>query len=77
MCKVLQQALGVVDGGMQLNVRVLPLAIQIFSTQRATMTRAEMEAEIRSGGERSNIRSSQHFVQLSGNKAETDVRVQL
>lgn len=39
--KVLQQALSVVDGGVQLRIWGLPLAIQVFSTQRTTMTRAE------------------------------------
>lgn len=32
MCQVLQQALSVVDGGVQLRTGVLPLAIQVFST---------------------------------------------
>lgn len=32
MCQVLQQALSVVDGGVQLWTGVLPLAIQVFST---------------------------------------------
>ncbi|KAF3851157.1 hypothetical protein F7725_012929 [Dissostichus mawsoni] len=41
VCKVLQQALSVVDGGVELKVGILPLAIQILSTQRTTMTTAE------------------------------------
>lgn len=41
VCKVLQQALSVVDGGVEIKVGILPLAIQILSTQRTTMTTAE------------------------------------
>lgn len=41
LCKVLQQALSVVDGGVELRIGILPLTIQIFSTQGTTMTTAE------------------------------------
>lgn len=40
VCKVLQQALSVVDGGVELGIGVLPLAIQILSTQRTAMAGA-------------------------------------
>ena len=37
MCKVLQQALSVEDGGVELKIGALPLAIQILSAQRTAM----------------------------------------
>ena len=47
MYKVLQQALSVVDGGVELRIGVLPLPIQILSTQRTTMTTAERRRQTR------------------------------
>lgn len=61
VCKVLQQALGVVDGGVELSIGVLPLAIQILSAQRAAMAGAgngdsgREEAQRVGGGEQSDV----------------------
>lgn len=45
-----------VDGGVELRIGVLPLAVQILSTQRTTMTIAERRwqkrGRIQSGGEK-------------------------
>ena len=46
MSEVLQQALGVVDGWVELMVRVLPLTVQILPAQRAAVTaRGEKSGE--------------------------------
>lgn len=44
MCKVLQETLCVVDSGVEIRMGVLPLAVQILSTQRTTMAIAGMKS---------------------------------
>lgn len=81
MCKVLQQALSVVDGGVELRIGVLPLPIQILSTQRTTMTTAERrrrkrgkDIEWRRREQQLENPSRQDFVCVNKHKAVTNVQ---
>lgn len=72
-----------VDGGVELRIGALPLAIQILSTQRTTMTRVERRRQRRRGDtewrrteQQLENPSGQDFMYVNIHKAVTTMQAQ-
>lgn len=56
--EVLQETLGVVDGGVQLGIGALPLSVQILPTQRTTMISIDDAIRVEHGDDFEDIAPS-------------------